>query len=145
MAAWLASSELFDDGYFVYRRDRNPLGDNTRGRSVLIAVQNNVQSSLAKLPNTDAEPICVILAGNEYVAIVGAHILPPSPSFQEYTVVLHNIDFNLPGINWCVVDGKHSGNPSGYLECFVCDSLHLNRLLQCNYNTKINNVILDLV
>ena len=113
---WLSkdikSSELFPDSYTVYRKDR----DGTKGGGVLIAVKDNIKSSVVTELNSEAEILWVQLMTTHkrllYICAYYRSHVSDSASLELFENSLRRAllarnpkviiggDFNLPDWDW---------------------------------------------
>lgn len=105
----IATSEIFPEGYTVYRKDRN-----SRGGGVLLAIKNSLSSAHQPELDTEAEMIWAkISPPNSRDLYLCSYYRPPkSDTLQELRQSIskisqnaaHNIwvagDFNCPNIDW---------------------------------------------
>lgn len=119
----ISDSELGLSNYTVYRCDRNVSTSNlSRGGGVLIAIRNNIPSSILTTYANNVEHLFVKITINNKNYIIGSVYIPPnSPSTlyesfvepvqsvlstnSDFTLVLCG-DLNLPNISW---DNGESG------------------------------------
>lgn len=168
----VVDSEIFDDRYEVYRRDRDTcLTGNSKksGGGVLIAVSNRFTSYREPSWESDCEDLWVTIEIRVNHKTLSLHMcsvyLPPPvnktnlESFLERanevlemnnnnpTIIVG--DFNLSGIRWTSMNDATYTSPTDYSGCSLksalVDFMSLNSLNQ--YNTVLNhqNKILDLI
>lgn len=154
------SSELFDDRYEVYRRDResSSLQYGKEGGGVLIAVKKIFKSKRVKHWENNCEDIWVTIAlpvtrSVRQMALCAVYLPPPigRSSLEHYLnncnavfeqVTDSNVyivdDFNLSyysGLNWnLVVDSDYNTGLPGTSEILI-DFTHINSLSQLNFMT----------
>lgn len=161
------SSELFDERYVVYRRDResSSLHCGKEGGGVLIAVKKNLKSKHIQHWESNCEDLWVTLElplsrSVRQLALCAVYLPPPiRRSSLEYflnncTAVLEHIkdiniyivgDFNMSGIDWRLVGESNNDNALHSTYETLIDFTRVNRLTQ--FNTVVNAAgrILDLV
>lgn len=170
----IRDSELFDDRYLVWRRDRKYSDTNQRlGGGVLIAVRRTLVADGKNDWCSSAEDIWVTLTLQHqkpkvsyYIHICTVYMCQQnmgnsfSDQLRNFSDKLVDIvlshatdkfiilgDFNLPNINW-VQKGDSTlcaDNVQGVVQTDFIDKLSLCNLLQYNSNTNCKNRILDLV
>ncbi|CAK1554363.1 unnamed protein product [Leptosia nina] len=166
------NSEIFDDRYNVYRRDRSSsthTKHKTTGGGVLIAVLKTLPSLRLNSFESDCEDLWVsikISRGSKSINlnICAIYISPPvkrtiletfidkaTESLEQ--IMLQNCnstfivgDFNLGGIKWFSESNKHKVTNTGnnLFKTFI-DFTHLNGLNQLNNISNVKGSILDLV
>lgn len=169
----ISSSELFDDRYLVWRRDRDYLATGqTKGGGVLIAVRKDITVAPQPTFQSSAEDLWLtILLKDNLRNVTNLHIccvyiidqalgLTFSQQLSNYLAKLSdNIlncpsdkflilgDFNLTYIKWETTAYQYllPTSQSNPDEQLFVDELNINGLHQYNYITNINNRILDLV
>lgn len=158
----ILSSELFDDRYIVYRRDRESTGfhRNKEGGGVLIAVAKHICSCRILKWESNCEDLWVKLhLGNTRNEIILCAVYLPPP-FQK-SILDHFIDncnkisdqsgatlclcgdFNLSSMNWALLDSPSLKIPCSYIP--FLDFLDLNNLKQYNFCLNSKGRTLDLV
>jgi hypothetical protein len=166
---WLSSkvmsSELFDDRYVVFRRDRKSKANNRVevGGGVLIAVSKKIQAKEITCWNSSCEDLWVIvdyvIAGKvKQIAFCVVYLPPPVrndllDSFVDHcSSILEKFhghiciigDFNLRNINWTRLD-----TDDNYQAPVLCQKLidfaSLNNLKQYNKVANFQNTLLDLL
>jgi hypothetical protein len=169
---WLRSdildSELFDNNFSVYRRDRRSSGfhGNKSGGGVLIAVSKKFSSCRLSNYESMCEDVWVgvdICLGKKPVKLKICGVYLPSPikehiltTFIDNTCqVLENDgpslivgDFNLGKISWTPRDSSYlngSSSSNSKLNNILLDFISFSHLNQYNYIKNHNDVILDLV
>lgn len=168
---WLNSniydSELFDERYKVYRRDRESTKFSFRsdGGGVLIAVTKSIKSyriiecesqiedlwiQLEFLANNITQKIClcvVYLPPPINVNIIDSFVTHCNSVFENKN--FDNIaifgDFNLSCIDWHTISasGKTMSLPAAAI--ILVDFVNLNHFKQCNRVPNVNGKVLDLV
>ena len=159
-------SEIFDNRYTVYRRDRI---NKTLGGGVLIAVSNNFTSSRVFSCNSECEDLWVkikISAGKEteFLKICATYLPPPlnlnllgkfiestnrvmDKCITKYTLIAG--DFNISNIPWELHTSSSYLlpllNSNSGIHNLLSDFLELYDFKQFNYIKNINDKILDLV
>ncbi|CAK1544592.1 unnamed protein product [Leptosia nina] len=166
------NSEIFDDRYNVYRRDRSSSTHSkhkTTGGGVLIAVLKTLPSQRLNSFESDCEDLWVSIKtsrGSKSINlnICAIYISPPvkrtiletfidkaTESLEQ--IMLQNCnstfivgDFNLGGIKWFSESNKHKVTNKGnnLFKTFI-DFTHLNGLNQLNNISNVKGNILDLV
>ncbi|CAG4943379.1 unnamed protein product [Colias eurytheme] len=159
----IKSSELFDDRYTVYRKDRcdSSFSSKKDGGGVLIAVSSKLTSRRKPEWETKLEDLWVILdwplsQSVHHIAICAVYLPPPvDRSILEHFLDNCNRllelsyghlilgDFNLGHINWDLV-GTHEYIAPNHCQILL-DFLFLNHLKQHNNVLNSTNRILDLV
>lgn len=166
--SWLndsfSNSEILDDRYVVYRRDRSALtSSKERGGGVLVAVHNSLYSCALLMPEPNIEEIWVKVRMCDHELLLCAVYIPPSSEDYVYSDHLGRVeavidgcnggtvcvvgDYNLPHIDW-IQHPEGDGiiaNCSNNREKSFCDSLNFLNLNQYNFVYNQNNVLLDLV
>ena len=161
------SSELFDDRYCVYRRDRCSRFKERFGKGygggVLVAVRKDIIVETRPGWHTSVEDIWLCLKFKKFFLNICLVYLPsyiPEDLFCTFidntesillqTNITHSTlllgDFNLPNISWSNNNSfsfDSSGGDSKYRH--FCDFVTRNNLLQCNNLINHNGKILDLV
>lgn len=163
---WLNSSvlstELFDDRYIVYRRDRD--GRKKDGGGVLIAVLKKINSKRMVQWESQCEDLWITIEVQfsksiRQIALCAVYLPPPVicstlDNFLDccnvvleqtglYTCIVG--DFNLGNIKWNLVN--ESGNnytPPGIANLLI-DFTHTHKLAQLNDIANVSDRILDLV
>lgn len=173
LTSHILSSELFDSGYQVFRRDRVLNNNITRGGGVLLAIDTKIVSTEIILPysNENAEQLCAVvtlphlinLPKREIVFIVS--YIPPQSRFELYQLHLRNIeyvvssltefqtacilgDFNLGNVIWEYCESEQTLMPFNVhnsIETYFCDKMHSIGLSQINNIKNDINRTLDLV
>lgn len=166
--SWLndsfSSSEIMDNRYVVYRRDRSALTSSCeRGGGVLVAVHKSLLSCELLLPEPSIEEIWVKVKMSECELLLCAVYIPPSSKDCIYSEHLSRVeeivescdgqtvivvgDYNLSGVKWI----EHPGDDGIIASCnsvgekYFCDSLNFLNLSQYNFIYNHNSVLLDLV
>lgn len=156
------SSELFDDRYVVYRRDR----DNRKkdGGGVLIAVLKEINSKRVTQWESNCEDLWVVIdisiaKSVRQLALCAVYLPPPVlRSTLELFLDSCNIIFEQSGLNSCIVGDLNLSNidwnlvselDNGYVAPgighLLTDFTHTNKLFQLNNVTNKSGRILDLV
>lgn len=159
----LSSSEIIDNRYIVYRRDRDSSSSSkSRGGGVLIAVDKCLISCILDDERSAREELWVRLRTQNGDLLLCAVYIPPQSSYDIYRDHLRRVesvldlhhgsdicivgDFNLPNIRWLTGACETIPvNVSPGLEGDLCDFLCYLGLVQCNHVLNKNNVVLDLV
>lgn len=156
------SSELFDDRYVVYRRDRYTSGFHSfkSGGGVLVAVNKKLNSRSFKNFESDCEDLWVGVdifdnKKKETLLICAAYLPPPvqshmlnnfitnaNKSFDNTRYKLILGDFNLSNITW---DETNSPFTSSELSNLFLDFINLHDLKQWNNILNNKSKILDLI
>lgn len=159
------SSELFDERYVIYRRDRNRSGSclGREGGGVLVAVAKRLSSKRMVHWESDCEDLWVKLTLNNAntmdLVLCSVYIPPPVQKAKlEYFIDNCNKiteqcnspmciigDFNLSHLNWSNIRNPQylSSVPSLYVP-FV-DFVNVNNFMQCNNWPNVMGRTLDLV
>jgi hypothetical protein len=171
----VSDSELFDDRFVVWRRDRDyERTQQGRGGGVLVAVRSDLPATLVSQYCSSAEDLWLSLpmkhsnnSVNFNLNLCVIYLCKQNQGFS-FTEQLQNFlckleaiitqnpediyltvgDFNMSNIPWIYDSHDHSystGGVSGYDEQILIDDLHTHNLKQ--YNGILNNYgrILDLV
>lgn len=170
----ISDSELFNDQYIVWRRDRDyTLTGQTRGGGVLIAINKHISAVPQPLFHSTAEDLWVSISlrdpitRNCFKLNLGVVYLcrqNQGHSFSNQllnfinnlsTLVLNNVnndkflivgDFNLSGISWQLVNNSLlPSNSNSSDECILVDELRVMGLSQLNNIVNFYGKILDLV
>lgn len=171
----ITDSELFDDRYVVWRRDRNySITSQSLGGGVLIAVRRELVSELRSEWFSAAEDlwititlhrkrppisykmhICVVYICNQNLGHSQAGQLTNFSNNLTDIVLKHPSDkflvlgdFNLPNIKWEPADDGQSFTPSniqGHVQTSLFDNFTVCNLSQFNSHLNVNKKILDLV
>jgi hypothetical protein len=153
--ASIRDSELFDDRYIIYRRDRDAVATNKcQGGGVLIACKKSIISERKFELETSLEDIWVCLRlFNLNLFICGVYI-PPDTSAENYEIFFNNCeqhqnifnnnvlvlgDFNLPRLP------PNLSNYNSKTEQNLVNFVNFNALTQYNFINNINGVVLDLL
>lgn len=173
---WLCSgiydSEMFDDNYRVYRRDRESSSHSNykkMGGGVLIAVSNRFNSIRMHEWESNLEDLWIKIAfgsndNRNYLKLCGVYLPPPVQSdifegfLENCCSVIHKNsesptllvgDFNLRSIDWIDNDTNQCLVPSpvssGSLKNALFDFMSLHNLNQYNSVRNSQNKILDLL
>lgn len=159
----VSSSELFDDRYVVYRRDRETTGSqsNKEGGGVLIAVHRKFNSSLVAHWQSKCEDLWVTVEistshASRQMALCALYLPPPvclsnlDHFIEHCNKVLDSTDipicvfgdFNLGKIDW----DSRDGNVSLPRTCQnLLDFINVSQLVQYNRVKNCNGRILDLI
>lgn len=157
------SSELFDDRYEVYRRDRETTGfqHNKDGGGVLIAINKKINSTRIERWQSNCEDLWVTLDistshKSRQVALCAVYLPPPVclATLDHFVDSCNRVldskdipcfiigDFNLSKLNW----DKTAVNDSLPITCQnLLDFMNVNELSQHNYVKNCSDRILDLV
>ncbi|CAG9781741.1 unnamed protein product [Diatraea saccharalis] len=155
-------SELFDDRYVVYRRDRNKTNSNKgEGGGVLLAVSKKINSNRHVQWESSCEDLWVTIdfpvnVSVNTVTFCIVYLPPPvTPTLlkaflSNCNLTLESIqgdvyiigDFNLGQIKWTQFENYNRNVPS--LESSIIDFIALNDLCQINHISNISGNILDL-
>lgn len=170
----IRDSELFDDRYIVWRRDRDyEKTKQSMGGGVLIAVRKELAAESRPDWCSNAEDVWVTLTlqcrkpciryklhlCTVYICSQGtASLTTQLKTFSDQLadIVLSNQcdkfillgDFNMPNITWTQLDeASHlaASNIQGSNQIDFFDSINLCNLSQYNYINNTNNRILDLI
>lgn len=163
------SSELFDDRYVVYRRDRenSSLQSGKEGGGVLIAVTKRINSKRAMQFESNCEDLWVILdldlsvAGPvRRMALCAVYLPPPvRTSYLEHfldncnstleqlndSYVCITGDFNLGNIDWKITGNSNDNFKLPSNSEALLDFTYVNKLTQFNNINNASGRILDLV
>lgn len=158
----ILSSELFDDRYVVYRRDRDKRKKD--GGGVLIAVLRKINSIRMHQWESDCEDLWVIIdisitKSFHRLALCAVYLPPPvlRSNLEHYLDSCNTIfeqsdlglcivgDFNLGNIDWSLVSESDSGYMAPGIGHLLTDFSHINNLLQLNNIKNKSGRILDLV
>jgi hypothetical protein len=166
-------SEIFDDDWLVYRKDRNYQITNTsRGGGVLIAIHKSLNSSLLEFTsNTNSDQVWAKIIFEDRLILVGSCYIPPSSDITAYQDIFRNIntfceqmnendeilvfgDFNRPNLEFSKnVSDKNDENPIILWPNNISDDIDYE-LVECFYSNDIyqisdiknsRNVQLDLI
>lgn len=113
----IANSELFDDRYSVYRKDRDSFtSDKKKGGGVLVAVHKRAASRILLHEFDDLEHIIVKVNEGSLSLLISVVYFPPGSdlaSYERFGEDIENLmdkydaldvlccgDFNLPGMIW---------------------------------------------
>lgn len=159
----IASEELFDNRYLVYRRDRK---EQKRGGGVLIALKKHLVAHERNDWNTNAEDIWVTISIKNFIKIhLCCVYIPPgvnhSHNINEFMNKLCELralhhddhfvisgDFNLPLINWSRSNGNSMQIMNGFQSEIISklsDTLSFTDLSQYCTFPNTNYKYLDLV
>lgn len=160
----ILSSELFDDRYEVYRRDRETTGfqNNKDGGGVLIAINKNINSARVERWQSNCEDLWVTLDistshRSRQVALCAVYLPPPVclATLDHFVDSCNKVldstdipcyiigDFNLSKLNW---DEIAITNDSLTKTCHnLLDFVNVNQLSQNNHVKNCSGRILDLV
>jgi hypothetical protein len=164
----IASEEIFDNRYLVFRRDRCDTVFSSRsvGGGVLIAVKKKFSVFHRPEWNTELEDLWITIKSSDKDwadANICVAYLPPDTGVELFQRHLNrcasicldspestNIilgDYNLPSINWASDENthRHHTRGSGAKAELFCEMLILTDLKQYNLVGNINSSILDLV
>lgn len=156
------SSELFDDRYTVYRRDRD--GRKKDGGGVLIAILKKINSKRMVHWESQCEDLWVTIEvpsmkSIRRIALCAVYLPPPvlRSNLENFldccNVILEQIDlhvciigdFNLGNIDWNLVyDSVNNYTPPGISNALI-DFTHMHKLIQLNRVVNVSGRILDLV
>lgn len=160
------SSEIFDNRYIVYRRDRETSGFHSakQGGGVLIAVHKNITSTRKTVWESNCEDVWVLLNFPKskqvtQLALCGLYLPPPVnrtmlEEFIEHCCKVTQLsdthvcligDFNQNNIDWSLVNDTSSGYVGPSLSQSLIEFTYLNKFNQLNFIKNANNRILDLV
>lgn len=166
-------SELFDDRYIVFRRDRNYIATNERyGGGVLLAIHRQISAVVRSEWSSSAEDIWVTITvktkckTSAKIHLCTVYLCDENLGYAynsqvcNFTDKLSRIinscpndlfvimgDFNFSNIIWacnCYVTPQYS-NVVGEAQTYFFDTLSECDLTQYNFCRNINNRILDLV
>lgn len=166
-----SDSELFDDRYLVWRRDRRyDLTGQSYGGGVLLAVCKDLDVSPRPDWSSTAEDLWVtLLIGKHKLHVCVIYLCNQNRGFsfsQQLLNFLDNLrdimtenpfdsflvlgDFNMSSINWCQkgisnINYLEPSNVSGLNECNFIDELNLVDLHQFNHVVNQQGRLLDLV
>ncbi|XP_055527695.1 uncharacterized protein LOC129720266 [Wyeomyia smithii] len=162
----IIDSELSSD-YSLFRCDRSErTSELSRGGGVLIAIKNNITSTLISLPNSShLEQVavrvhlpsrslyicCIYLRPNSNADVYAAHsaaIGAMSDQVDTTDVIMVLGDYNLPHLRWqCDADlnGYLPSNASSEQEIVLTETLLACGLVQLNNLTNVNGRWLDLL
>lgn len=165
LVAGVTDSEVIDDRYVLYRKDRDSRTSCKRdGGGVLIATKRSIASNR----RLDWEEVClehltVSLLLGKHNLIISAVYIPPSSSTQLYKKFFSKCeliydaepgatlcllgDFNLPHLHWLASDSKYLNLERTYNEAssLLLDTIQLIGTKQYNYLLNNDNRILDLL
>nr|XP_049692398.1 uncharacterized protein LOC126053707 [Helicoverpa armigera] len=171
----ITDSELFDDRYLVWRRDRDYSNTGqSMGGGVVIAVKRDLVVDARNEWCSSAEDLWVTLTLQQkkprktykiHICVVyvcgqnqGNSLTAQLGNFSDNLVdiVLKNPadkyiilgDFNQPNIMWLPANDGHYLNPSnlyGHIQSNFIDNLNICNILQYNAHCNNNSRILDLV
>lgn len=171
----ISDSELFDDRYLVWRRDRDYSSTGqAMGGGVILAVNRELVASASAEWNSSAEDLWVTVTLQQKkpritckihlcVAYICAQNLGNSLTTQLSNfadnlvdIVLRNPadkyvilgDFNQPNVVWLPADDGYSlypNNLQGIAQSNLIDNFNICNLLQYNCHANTNGRILDLV
>lgn len=153
-------SELFDDRYVVYRKDRSCV-NYVQGGGVLIAVSTRLKSKLLIQPCNNFEAVWVTLLTNTSKLHLCCLYIPPTSKIDIYDIHFNNIfdtascnpqdllvilgDFNLPHTSWNLSQNDVIlVNPQNDTERLLTNFMNLCNLNQYNLVKNSNNRLLDL-
>ena len=149
---WLSDNildqEIIPTDYTIYSKDRS-----SRGGGVMLAVKHSIPSHALNI-SMESETLCAHIGNENSVTLCLVYVPPNSPemhiqSLCDYisTTVSHSNnkylllgDFNLPTINWDILQGE---TPISNLFCDLVFNLNLIQMI--NEPTHIYGNILDLV
>lgn len=159
----MLSSELFDDRYVVYRRDRETTGFhcNKDGGGVLIAVSRKINSKCNQEWQSKCEDLWITIdasatRNSQQIVLCAVYLPPPvcQSTVEHFIENCNNIfesinlpvciigDFNLSKLSWepGVVIGKMPNTCQ-----LLLDFMHVTRLVQHNNVKNCSGRILDLI
>lgn len=163
------SSELFDDRYIVYRRDRESscLQSGKRGGGVLIAVKKSMNSKREKQFESNCEDLWLTLdlsvaRSVRRAAFCSVYLPPPVrvPYLEQFLDKCNEVfeqlncsyvciagDFNIGGIDWSIVNTPDCDKCPKLtnIDQTLIDFANVNRLKQFNNVCNSSDRILDLV
>ena len=147
------SSELFDDRYVVYRRDRDTRKKD--GGGVLIAVLRGINSKRMTHWESNCEDLWIVIdisiaKSVRQLALCAVYLPPPvlRSSLEHFLDSCNTIfeqsgskfcivgDFNLSSINWSLVSELDSGYVAPGIGHLLTDFTHMNTLSQINNITN---------
>ncbi|KAJ0172146.1 hypothetical protein K1T71_012119 [Dendrolimus kikuchii] len=162
----ILNTELFNDNYVVYRRDRDLSSFNSKkdGGGVLIAVTKSINSVRMREWESDQEDIWVVIKDHtktkgKDLSICGVYLPPPInkvnlDNFIDncntimdqndiYAILLG--DFNLGRINWQTLDNNSKKFKLSHVEQIFIDFCSVNNLHQHNNIKNFSGKMLDLI
>lgn len=156
------SSELFDDRYIVYRRDR--VSRKKDGGGVLIAVLKAIKSKRMNQWESNSEDLWITIEiismkSVRQMALCAIYLPPPvlrttlESALDCFKVVLERPgldacivgDFNLSNIKWDLVNDSANGYTPPGISNVLLDFAHMYNLAQLNGVVNVSGRILDLV
>lgn len=163
LRAGICDSEIADDRYYVYRRDRcSSTSTKKDGGGVLIAIKKNICSyRKCDWESPCVEEIILLLPSVGHGVILVASYIPPLSGPATYDVhfnklydiapdyVNHNFilmgDYNQPGIRWWPDGDQNLDCGSINAPYFMTNIMSFLNLKQCNSIKNVNDRLLDLV
>ena len=147
----ILDSELVDDNYAIFRRDRN-----RHGRGVMLVVDASIPAKRRQDLETDCELLWIELSLTPANVLVGVFYNPPDSPSSTMTQLNNSLaainistpivicgDFNLPNINW----REASPSPTVYSTKahLLCELIQEFNLQQLVTEPTRNSSILDLL